>query len=964
MLKRLGQIAGLASLLLFAITTTAAHAGKNEAPVVTLTSPADGEIYEPPATIYMAANAIDPDGTVAYVEFYYKNTLLGTDTTAPYEFTWTNVPIGNYTLQATAYDNQGKKGTSNTISVRVNDLPSVSIATPADGARFLTTAPIVFTANASDSDGRVKTVEYYRGTTLLGTARKSPWDLEWSPTISGTHTITAKAIDDNGGATVSAPISVSVNYLPTASITAPADGQVYNYPPQDVPLAASASDSDGTVAKVEFYQGETKIGEDTTAPFAITWSNVPVGTYSVTAVATDNEGESQISAPVTVILNDTPTATMAAPAHNTVYDPLATIDLEADANDNDGTIVRVDFYQNGSFLASDSQQPFRYSWTNVPGGEYQVTAVAVDDRGAESTSAPITVWVNRGPATTVTGPVESQGVVPYAPFTFTADSNDREPGGSVAKVEFYLDGTLLGENTTAPYEFAWTAGAPGSHQLTAVGTDDRGLTESSAVRNFYVTQPPVCSITAPAINAAYEPLASFTVTADASDPDESVAKVVFYLDGVLLSEDTTAPYEASITDLDIGNYTLTAIAQDTIGARTTSSPVTVYVTHRPVVTSATATPIQGAAPLTVDFAATATDQDDDDATLTYRWTFGDGGIATGQTANYIYTTPGKYIATAYASDGKLEGSAQTVEIDVQAPVALVTRDQDGIDITSAEIYTSLTGTWHSFGEVVPMTVGDPVTLIGRNEGVESPPVTFIPQSTSTEAVIGFRTVPITTNDQNGNPVPGVDIWVSTGLYTYYQLNAGDGSVSLPEGTWLLVYGIYRNIYTDFVYGAVGTEVTEADLPFWRATTKATDQDDQTVTGASIELKGVTGAPFAADTSLALPKKAYLRMAGRTGGILGTYKAINWDAQATFDPGFVSPTFTAMANDGSTELADAQIEIVNRGIPPVNSGAAVGLPTGSSIRVIVYRDGTVIANKTGISITAGTTNIEVITSAAP
>ena len=60
-------------------------------------------------------------------------------------------------------------------------------------------------------------------------------------------------------------------------------------------LAATASDPDGTVSKVEFFNGATKLGEDTTAPYSFTWNSVTAGNYTLTARATDNQGATTTS---------------------------------------------------------------------------------------------------------------------------------------------------------------------------------------------------------------------------------------------------------------------------------------------------------------------------------------------------------------------------------------------------------------------------------------------------------------------------------------------------------------------------------------------------------------------------------------------------------------------------------------------------------------------------------------------
>ncbi|MBN7803735.1 hypothetical protein J0A67_22975, partial [Algoriphagus aestuariicola] len=59
---------------------------------------------------------------------------------------------------------------------------------------------------------------------------------------------------------------------------------------ETVSIAAAAADSDGTVAKVEFYNGTSLLSTDTSAPYSYSWSNVSAGEYSITAKATDNKG--------------------------------------------------------------------------------------------------------------------------------------------------------------------------------------------------------------------------------------------------------------------------------------------------------------------------------------------------------------------------------------------------------------------------------------------------------------------------------------------------------------------------------------------------------------------------------------------------------------------------------------------------------------------------------------------------
>lgn len=94
----------------------------------------------------------------------------------------------------------------------------------------------------------------------------------------------------------------TVNQAPTVALTAPANGASFTAP-ATISLTATASDSDGSVAKVEFYNGGTKLGEDTTSPYAYAWTGVGAGTYTLTAKAIDNAGATTTSAAATVAVN-------------------------------------------------------------------------------------------------------------------------------------------------------------------------------------------------------------------------------------------------------------------------------------------------------------------------------------------------------------------------------------------------------------------------------------------------------------------------------------------------------------------------------------------------------------------------------------------------------------------------------------------------------------------------------------
>src|SRR5205085_6539957 len=82
-------------------------------------------------------------------------------------------------------------------------------------------------------------------------------------------------------------VTTGNNAPPTVSLTAPANGANF-IAPANITVSANASDSDGTISKVEFYAGTTLIGTATASPYQITWGSVATGSYTLTAIATDN----------------------------------------------------------------------------------------------------------------------------------------------------------------------------------------------------------------------------------------------------------------------------------------------------------------------------------------------------------------------------------------------------------------------------------------------------------------------------------------------------------------------------------------------------------------------------------------------------------------------------------------------------------------------------------------------------
>ena len=490
----------------------------NQAPVVTLTSPAAGTSAAAPATFTLSATATDADGSIVKVEFYNGSVLLFTDNTAPFTYSWTGVPAGSYTLTAKATDNLGLTTTSalKTVTVTttapVNQVPVVSLTSPVNGTSVLAPASFTLTASATDADGSIAKVEFYNGGTLLFSDNAAPFSYAWTGVSAGSYSLTARATDNSGASVTSAAVAVSAttpsgtNQAPTVKITAPVNNGTYNSPAA-ITIMVDASDADGSIAKVDFYNGATLIGTDNTSPYYIVWSNVGGGTYPVTAVATDNGGLTKTSAVVNVVVygtvvtppsNQAPSVSLTAPLNGTSAIAPGSFNLTATANDADGSIASVAFYNGNTLLFTDNAAPYAYSWTSVVAGSYTLFAKATDNLGLTSTSSAVTVAVtntapvNQVPNVSLTSPVNGTSTTAPGSFNLTASAADSD--GSIVKVEFYNGAVLLFTDNAAPYAYTWTNAAVGVYTLTAKATDNVGsVAVSPAVSVSVIAQGGACT---------------------------------------------------------------------------------------------------------------------------------------------------------------------------------------------------------------------------------------------------------------------------------------------------------------------------------------------------------------------------------------------------------------------------------------------------------------------------------------
>jgi hypothetical protein len=353
----------------------------NPTPTVSITSPATGTTYTAPATVPITVYATESGGTVASVAFSANGALIGTSTTAPFSFTWTNAPAGSFTLTAVATDAQGRAGTvSNGVPVTVN--PAVggtptNVALAANGAAAMasSTYNAGFAAASAITGNRAGVNFGDGGGWNDGTANLFPDWLEVD--FAGLNTIgevDVFTLQD----TYWAPST------PTPTMTFSLYG-LQNFEVQYWTGSTWADVPGGAVTNNNLVWRQFTFTPLSTPKIRIWVTNALDGYSRIT----DVEAWTSTGTPV-----QPPTVSITSPAGGTTYTAPATVPISVNASESGGTIASVAFSANGAFIGTSTTAPFSFTWTNVAAGSYTLTAVATDTMGragAASSGVPITV---------------------------------------------------------------------------------------------------------------------------------------------------------------------------------------------------------------------------------------------------------------------------------------------------------------------------------------------------------------------------------------------------------------------------------------------------------------------------------------------------------------------------------------------------------------------------------------------
>jgi PKD repeat protein len=326
---------------------------------------------------------------------------------------------GSYTVTLVVSDASGGRHSASTTVTVVNVTPTGTLAAPASVASGA--AYTLSITGAADVAADLPGLEYHfdcgAGFGAWATASSASCAGVTGPT---TRSVRGAVRDKDGGMrefTASVDVLAPPNRAPTVSLTAPSDGATFTAP-ATITITAAAADVDGNLVRVEFLNGGTVVGSATASPYSFTATNVPAGTYTVTARAIDGDGATTTSAAVRVIVNTPPRANLGGPYNGTEGIALTFNGGGSSDPDGDALTYAWDF---GDGTTSTERSPSKvYEDDEI----YTVTLVVTDPSGASHTASTTATIANVAPTGTFVAP---QSVYRGATYTLSINNVNDVP---------------------------------------------------------------------------------------------------------------------------------------------------------------------------------------------------------------------------------------------------------------------------------------------------------------------------------------------------------------------------------------------------------------------------------------------------------------------------------------------------------------------------------------------------------
>ena len=565
------------------------------------TSNVDGQRVAAGQTVQLALNPTVVGGTVASVEFFANGESVGVDTDAPYIVNWIPAYIGSYNVLAVVTDSVGNRAVSAALPVYVggNIAPTISLVRPAaSGATGVLNQEVLLEAEAMalTPGSFVSSVEFVADGESVGIAQQVGVSnrfvlSSWRPATIKPYSITARVVDSFGQAfqTPARVLTVvaQTGVIPTVVLTSPANtstggttgGGLVVSNNSSLLLSAQANDADGSVSKVEFLisRGQHATATATRPPFST----------NVTGITVTSGGTGYLYAPRVKIVGNGVGALAEAVVANGIVTSIRVLSAGSGYTSLPQVVIEGGGLYENLVVGTATNVSGTLTWStsldlrNYDVGPYSFRARATDNAGNTVISAatPVIISAATASAPVVTLSDPSPSIVTLGQASNLVATASSAVGTSVAKVDFYANGSIVSTATTSPYLLAFNATAEGSYQIFAVVTDSAGNAavsqgKSLTVKPLVGTAPTVTLTDTTAVKLATRSKLPFTAVVTLGN--SPVSSVQFFANninggaatllGVVAPVTGSTTYQLVYTNtLAAGDYTVYAVVTDTNG---------------------------------------------------------------------------------------------------------------------------------------------------------------------------------------------------------------------------------------------------------------------------------------------------------------------------------------------------------------------------------------------------------------
>lgn len=362
------------------------------------------------------------------------------------------------------------------------NIPTPSLIHPENATVYLPSLPLNLEARIIGDEDEVVEVQFLNGDTLIGSVSAPPWQFDWVSPPSGRHSIRVVSVNHSGLNGVSGVVDILINHTPNIQLKRDAEQEVVRVG-DVIRLHAEASDPDGTVEQVVYYQDDEIIEIQEQPPFFIDRTISQPRQYLFHARAVDDLGGVTDSNTISVIGDSAPLANLTlSPPGQSYYegDPVL---FNVSAEDLEEEVVRVDFYNGWTFLGSDFTEPYSVTLANLTRGDHVIMARAVDPHGEGPISNPVRIRIqarNYPPTIHFFEPFENAIIHVAEKVKLVYEITD--PEEDVETIDLFVDGLHETDvDRSGLIEHSLTSITPGRHTVRVEVVDSSGNSVSKTM---------------------------------------------------------------------------------------------------------------------------------------------------------------------------------------------------------------------------------------------------------------------------------------------------------------------------------------------------------------------------------------------------------------------------------------------------------------------------------------------------